>query len=92
MFEAGALVLTDGGRDAGYVHNENIALYKRLIAESESDLSRDEARHKMLLTLLAEETAKDNKPRSPANNKQSPSDRQPVCENARERARQGNHL
>jgi hypothetical protein len=50
----------------GYVHNENIALYKRLIAESESDLSRDEARHKMLLTLLAEETAKDNKPRSPA--------------------------
>jgi hypothetical protein len=45
----------------GFVHNENIALYKRLIAESESDVSRDEARHKMLLTLLAEELAKDGK-------------------------------
>jgi hypothetical protein len=47
-----------------FVHNENIALYKRLIAESESDLSRDEARHKMLLTLLAEELAKDSKAKS----------------------------
>jgi hypothetical protein len=42
-----------------FVHNENIALYRRLISESERDLSRDEGRHKMLLTLLAEEEAKE---------------------------------
>ncbi len=42
-----------------FVHNENIALYRRLISESELDPSRDEDRHKMLLTLLAEEIAKD---------------------------------
>jgi hypothetical protein len=35
----------------------------RLIAESELDPSRDEDRHKMLLTLLAEEIAKDKKGR-----------------------------
>ena len=45
-----------------FVHNENIALYKKLIAESELDLSRDEGRHAMLLTLLAEEVAKEKKP------------------------------
>ena len=38
-----------------FVHEENIALYKKLIAESELDPSRDEARHKMLLRLLAED-------------------------------------
>jgi hypothetical protein len=31
-----------------FVHNENIALYKKLIAESELDTSRDEDRHAML--------------------------------------------
>jgi hypothetical protein len=45
-----------------FVHNENIALYKKLIAESERNPKRDEDRHKMLLTLLAEEKAKDKKP------------------------------
>ena len=44
-----------------FVHNQSIALYKKLITESELDPSRDEDRHKMLLTLLAEETAKDVK-------------------------------
>jgi hypothetical protein len=44
-----------------FVHNENMALYKKLIAESD-DPKRDEGRHKMLLTLLAEEIAKDKKP------------------------------
>ena len=38
-----------------FVHNANIEHYRRLIAESEFDPSRDEDRHKMLLTLLAEE-------------------------------------
>ena len=41
-----------------FVHDQNIALYRKLIAESESTLSRDEDRHAMLLTLLAEEIAK----------------------------------
>lgn len=42
-----------------FLHKENIALYRRLISESERSASRDEDRHKMLLTLLAEETAKE---------------------------------
>jgi hypothetical protein len=33
-----------------------------LVAESERDQKRDEDRHKMLLTLLAEEIAKEKKP------------------------------
>jgi len=47
-----------------FVHNANIEHYRRLIAESELDPSRDEDRRKMLLTLLGEELAKDMKPRS----------------------------
>jgi hypothetical protein len=46
-----------------FVHDANIAHYRRLIADSELDPARDEDRHKMLLTLLAEEVAKDSKPR-----------------------------
>jgi hypothetical protein len=42
-----------------YVRVANITLYKKLIAESKLDPSRDENRHEMLLTLLAEEIAKD---------------------------------
>jgi hypothetical protein len=44
-----------------YIHNANIAHYRYLIAESERNPKRDEDRHKMLLTLLAEEIAKDKK-------------------------------
>jgi len=44
-----------------FVHNENIALYRKLIAESERDPSRDEARHKMLVRLLGKEMAKVSK-------------------------------
>jgi hypothetical protein len=47
-----------------YVHNANIDLYRRLIAESERNPKRDGDRHKMLLTLLDEETAKDKKSHS----------------------------
>jgi hypothetical protein len=47
-----------------FVHNASIEHYRRLIAESELDPSRDEDRHKMLLTLLAEEVTKNKKPRS----------------------------
>ena len=42
-----------------FVHNENLAIFQKLIAASERDLSRNEDRHKMLLRLLAEEEAKD---------------------------------
>jgi hypothetical protein len=45
-----------------FVHDENIALYRKLIALGEGDLARDEARHQMLLRLLAEEEAKDKEP------------------------------
>jgi hypothetical protein len=45
-----------------FIHNANMVHYQHLIAESERDPKRDEVRHKMLLTLLAEETAKDKKP------------------------------
>jgi hypothetical protein len=44
-----------------HLHNANIDLYRRLIAESERNPKRDEDRHKMLLTLLDEETAKDSR-------------------------------
>ena len=45
-----------------FIHNENLARYRKLIALSEADPSRDEARHQMLLKLLAEEEAKDKEP------------------------------
>ena len=45
-----------------YVHNANMEHYRRLIAESERNPSRDEDRHNTLLTLLAEEIAKGKKP------------------------------
>jgi hypothetical protein len=41
-----------------YIYNANMAHYRHLIAESERDPKRDEDRHKNLLTLLAEEIAK----------------------------------
>ena len=44
-----------------HVHNANIDLYRGLIAESERNPKRDEDRHKMLLTLLDEEIAKDSR-------------------------------
>jgi stress-induced morphogen len=44
-----------------YIHNANIQHYRRLIVESERNPKRDEDRHKMLLTLLAEEIAKEKK-------------------------------
>ncbi len=45
-----------------FMHDDNIALYRKLIEESESNPSRDEVRHAMLLRLLAEEMAKNKKP------------------------------
>jgi hypothetical protein len=44
-----------------FVHDQNIALYRRLITESELNPPRDEDQHKMLLTLRAEELATDMK-------------------------------
>jgi hypothetical protein len=45
-----------------FIRERNIALYKMLIAASERDPSRDEERHRMLVTLLADEMARDRKP------------------------------
>jgi hypothetical protein len=42
----------------GYINHENVRRYQKLIAISEGDPSRDEARHQTLLRLLAEEEAK----------------------------------
>ena len=46
-----------------FIHNENIAHYRKLIALGEGDLARDEARHQMLLRLLAEEERQRTKSR-----------------------------
>lgn len=46
-----------------FVHAENIARYSKLIEISEADPSRDEAQYQMLRRLLAEEKAKQEKPR-----------------------------
>ena len=45
-----------------FIHDANIDHYRKLIVASLADLSRDEARHKMLLTLLAEELTQDKRP------------------------------
>ena len=44
------------------IYSTNVARYRYLIAESERNPKKhDEERHKMLLTLLAEEIAKEKK-------------------------------
>jgi hypothetical protein len=47
-----------------FIHHENIARYRKLIAIVEGDPSRDEARYQLLLRLLAEEEAKEARPPS----------------------------
>jgi hypothetical protein len=48
-----------------FIRNEYIALYQKLLAESELD-PRDEDRHMMLLRLFTEEKAKDEQKASGA--------------------------
>jgi hypothetical protein len=55
-------VLTLGVAMERYVHKENIVRYRKLIAISEGDPSRDEVRYQTMLGLLAAELAKDKKP------------------------------
>lgn len=43
-----------------FVHRENLALYRRLLAEP--DVTDDQLRHKMLIQLLADETAREARP------------------------------
>jgi len=43
-----------------YAHRENIALYQRLLAET--NVTKDQVRHAELLRLLAAELAKDKPP------------------------------
>ena len=42
-----------------HIHEQNLAHYRRLVAESERDPSRNEVQHNWLLKLLADEEAKD---------------------------------
>ena len=44
-----------------FIHNASIQHYTRLLASSERDPGRDEHGHEMLLTLLADEMAKDQR-------------------------------
>jgi hypothetical protein len=41
-----------------FVHQQNLAHYRRLLAKAELATSKDEIRHSMLMRLLAEEEAK----------------------------------
>ncbi|MDP1906689.1 MAG: hypothetical protein Q8K85_00215 [Hyphomicrobium sp.] len=43
-----------------FVHRENLAHYRRLLAEP--DVADDQARHQVLVRLLADETAREAKP------------------------------
>ena len=45
-----------------FIHEQNIAHYRRLIAESERDPARSEVQHKWLLKLLADAEAEHIKP------------------------------
>jgi hypothetical protein len=42
-----------------YVHQQNLAHYRRLLADVKLATSKDEIRHSMLMRLLAEEEAKE---------------------------------
>ena len=46
-----------------YVHRENLAHYRRLLAEP--GVANDQVRHKLLVRLLAEEQAKEAIPHEP---------------------------
>ncbi len=45
-----------------FIHKQNLACYRRLLAESERDPARNEIQHNWLLKLLADEEAEDAKP------------------------------
>jgi hypothetical protein len=45
-----------------YTHQQNLAHYRRLLAESERDPARNKVQHNWLLKLLADEEAEDAKP------------------------------
>jgi hypothetical protein len=55
------LRFTRGGCNAQFRAQRQYRTLQEAVAESELDPSRDEGRHTMLLTLLAEEMAKDLK-------------------------------
>jgi hypothetical protein len=45
-----------------FIHEQNLAHYRRLVAESELDPARNEIQHKWLLKLLADEEAEHFEP------------------------------
>jgi hypothetical protein len=46
-----------------HVHEQNLAHYRRLLAESDRNPERNEVQHNWLLKLLTDEEAEDAKPR-----------------------------
>jgi hypothetical protein len=46
-----------------HIHKQNLAHYRRLLAESDRNPERNEVQHNWLLKLLADEEAEDAKPR-----------------------------
>lgn len=52
----------EGAMQRSFINHENIRCYRKLIAISEGDPCREEARHQTLLRLLAEEMAKEPGP------------------------------
>ena len=47
-----------------YINHENVRRYRKLIAISEGNQCRNEARHQTLVRLLAEEEAKEKEPKN----------------------------
>jgi hypothetical protein len=46
-----------------HIHEQNLAQYRRLLAESDRNPERNEVQHNWLLKLLTDEEAEDAKPR-----------------------------
>jgi hypothetical protein len=46
-----------------HIHEQNLAHYRRLLAESDRNPERNEVQHNWLLKLLTDEEAEDAKPR-----------------------------
>ncbi|HTE93125.1 MAG TPA: hypothetical protein VK678_06415, partial [Bradyrhizobium sp.] len=46
-----------------HIHEQNLAHYRRLLAESDRNPDRNEVQHNWLLKLLTDEEAEDAKPR-----------------------------
>jgi hypothetical protein len=55
-------VMYPGGTMESFIHQQKLASYRRLIAESNLAVMKNEVQHRWLLKLLADEEAKDIEP------------------------------